>query len=120
MGPNLNPKIGSKFVNFWVNFGSFFLGFRSSLGGLKSEKMQTVPRENHFFENVAFLVFEALVRKWAPKWSPKGVQKVTKKWSTKSSPMVQKNGLSFFSIFIQIIPKNRSDPTCSECFFNKF
>ena len=30
------------------------------LGGLKSEKMQTVPRENHFFENVALLVFEAL------------------------------------------------------------
>ena len=90
MKPILGPKIGPKFVNFWVNFGSLFLGFRSSLGGLKSEKMQTVPRENHFFENVAFLVFEALVRKWAPKWSPKGIQKVTKKWSTKSSPMVQK------------------------------
>ena len=87
---HLNPKIGPKFVNLWVNFGSLFLGFRSSLGGLKSEKMQTVPRENHFFENVAFLVFEALVRKWIPEWSPKGVQKVTKKWSTKSSPMVQK------------------------------
>ena len=50
----LNPKIGPKFVNFWVNFGSLFLGFMSSLGGLKSEKMQTVSRENHFFENVAF------------------------------------------------------------------
>ena len=83
--PILEPKICSKCVNFWVNFGSLFWGFRSSLGGLKSEKMQTVPRENHFFENVAFLVFEALVRKWVPKWSPKGVQKVTKKWSTKSS-----------------------------------
>ena len=60
------------------------------MGGLKSEKMQTVPHENHFFEKVAFLVFEALVRKWVPKWSPKGIQKVTKKWSTKSSKMVQK------------------------------
>ena len=70
--------------------GSLLGPLEALLGGLKSEKMQTVPRENHFFENVAFLVFEALVRKWVPKWSPKGVQKVTKKWSTKSSPMVQK------------------------------
>ena len=29
------------------------------LGGLKSEKMQTVSRENHFFENAAFWFFEA-------------------------------------------------------------
>ena len=80
-------KICQFLGQFWI---PFFLGFRSSLGGLKSEKMQTVPRENHFFENVAFLVFEALVRKWVPKWSPKGVQKVTKKWSTKSSKILQK------------------------------
>ena len=37
----------------------FFWGFRSSLGGLKSEKMQTVLHENHFFENAAFWFFEA-------------------------------------------------------------
>ena len=67
-------KIGPKFVNFWVQFWiPFFGGFgalwvplgsllgplEALLGGLKSEKMQTVQRENHFFENVAFLVFEA-------------------------------------------------------------
>ena len=79
----LGPKIGPKCVNCWVNFGSLFLGFRSSLGSLKSEKMQTVHHENHFFENVAFLVFAALVRKWVPKWSPKVIQKVTKKWFKK-------------------------------------
>ena len=88
--PFWDPKLVQNLLIFGSILDPFFLGFRSSLGGLKSEKMQTVPRENHFFENVAFLVFEALVRKWAPKWSPKGVQKVTKKWSTKSSPMVQK------------------------------
>ena len=31
-GPHFDPKIGSKFVSFWVNFGFLFLGFRSSLG----------------------------------------------------------------------------------------
>ena len=90
LGPILIPKLVQNLLIFGSILDPFFLGFRSSLGGLKSEKMQTVPRENHFFENVAFLVFEALVRKWVPKWSPKGIQKVTKKWSTKSSPMVQK------------------------------
>ena len=78
--------------------GSLLGPLEALLGGLKSEKMQTVQRENHFFENVAFLVFEALdgplglilspswadlVPKWAPKWAPKVVQKVTKKWSKK-------------------------------------
>ena len=74
--------------------GSLLGPLEALLGGLKSEKMQTVPRENHFFENVAFLVFEALdgplglvlppswadlVPKWTPKWAPKVVQKVPKK-----------------------------------------
>ena len=40
--------------------GSLLGPLEALLGGLKSEKMLTVPRENHFFENVAFLVFEAL------------------------------------------------------------
>ena len=43
-------------VASWELFG-FFEGL---LGGLKSEKMETVPCENHFFENVAFLAFEGL------------------------------------------------------------
>lgn len=39
--------------------GSLLGPLEALLGGLKSEKMQTVSRENHFFENVALLVFEA-------------------------------------------------------------
>ena len=81
--PFWDPKLIQNLLIFGSILDPFFLGFRSSLGGLKSEKMQTVSRENHFFENVAFLVFEALVRKWLPKWSPKGIQKVIKKWPTK-------------------------------------
>ena len=69
-----------------------FLGpLEALLGGIKNKTMQTFQRENHFFEHVAFLVFEALdgplglvlppswadlVPKWAPKWAPKVVQKV--------------------------------------------
>ena len=60
------------------------------LGGLKSEKMQTVSRENHFFENVALLVFEALdgplglilLPLWLI-WSENGPQNGPQKWSKK-------------------------------------
>ena len=73
--------------------GSLLGPLEALLGGLKSEKMQTVPHENHFFENVALLVFEALdgplgpilppswadlVPKWFPKTASKVVQKVLK------------------------------------------
>ena len=58
------------------------------LGGLKSEKMQTVQRENHLFENVAFLVFEALDGPLGlilpPLWlirSENGLQNGSQKWS---------------------------------------
>ena len=100
--PILNPKINPKFVNFWVQFWISFWGFWISLGaswelswrlsweGLKSEKMQTVQRENHFFENVAFLVFEALDGPlgfilpplWLI-WSENGPQNGPQKWSKK-------------------------------------
>ena len=68
--------------------GSLLGPLEALLGGLKSEKMQTVQRENHFFENVALLVFEALDgplglilfllgQTWSqdgvPKWVPKEV-----------------------------------------------
>ena len=33
--------------------------FEALLGGLKSEKMPTVQRENHFFINTGFWLFEA-------------------------------------------------------------
>ena len=60
------------------------------LGGLKSEKMQTVQRENHFFENIALLVFEALdgplglilLPLWLI-WSENGLQNGPQKWSKK-------------------------------------
>ena len=82
-------------------FGSildpFFLGFRSSLGGLKSEKMQTVSRENHFFENVVFFCLWSSGPKMGPKMvskrGPKSdkkmvhkiIQKLSKKWSQHGS-----------------------------------
>ena len=98
-------KIGPTFVNFWVQFWiPFFWGFgalwvplgsllgplEALLGGLKSEKMQTVQRENHFFENVALLVFEALdgplglilLPLWLI-WSENGLQNGPQNWSKK-------------------------------------
>ena len=56
------------FGALWVPLGSLLGPLEALLGGLKSEKMQTVQRENHFFENVAFLVFEALGLILLPLW----------------------------------------------------
>ena len=61
--------------------GSLLGPLEALLGGLKSEKMQTVLRENHFFENAAFWFFEApdgslgliLPPLW-PIWSQNGPQ----------------------------------------------
>ena len=39
--------------------GSLLGPLEALLGGLKSEKMQTVPRKKNFFENAAFWFFEA-------------------------------------------------------------
>ena len=73
LGPKISPKICLKFVNFWVQFwilfcwgfgalwvplGSLLGPFDALLGGLKSEKMPTVQRENHFFINTGFWFFE--------------------------------------------------------------
>ena len=38
--------------------GSLLGPFEALLGGLKSEKMPTVPRENHFFINTGLWFFE--------------------------------------------------------------
>ena len=97
-GPILIPKLVQNLLIFGSILDPFFLGFRSSLGGLKSEKMQTVSRENHFFENVAFFGLWSSGPKMAPKMVPKRdpksdkkmvhkiipkmVQTVTNKWST--------------------------------------
>ena len=39
--------------------GSLLGPLEALLGGLKSEKMLTVQRENHFFINAVFWLFEA-------------------------------------------------------------
>ena len=101
----MGPKIGPKFVNFlspildlffwgfgslWVPLGSFLGPLEALLGGLKSEKMQTVPRENHFFENAVFWLFEALegplgfiLAPLGPIWSLNGSQNGFQKFSKK-------------------------------------
>ena len=76
------------FGALWVPLGSLLGPLEALLGGLKSEKIQTVPRENHFFENAAFWFFEApdgslgliLLPLW-PIWSQNGPQNGPQKWS---------------------------------------
>ena len=49
------------------------LGFLEALlGGLKSEKMPTVPRENHLFVNAVFWLFAALMALLGSSWSVLG------------------------------------------------
>ena len=96
LGPKMGSKICPKFDNFWVQFWvSFFWGLGvlwvsfgsllgpldALLGGPKSEKMVNVPRENNFFENADFCLFEALdgplgfiLVSLGPVWSKNGPQ----------------------------------------------
>ena len=78
------------FGGLWVPLGSLLGPFEALLGGLKSEKMPTVPRENHFFINTVFWLFEApngplglilvpLGRIWSLNGSQHGYQKFSKK-----------------------------------------
>ena len=48
----------SHFGTLWVPLGSLLGPLEALLGGLKSEKMPTVPRENHFFINTGLWFFE--------------------------------------------------------------
>ena len=103
-GPILIPKLVQNLLIFgsildpffwglgvlWVPLGSLLGPLEALLGGLRSEKMQTVQRENHFFENVAFLVFEALdgplgliLPSLWPIWSENGSQNGPQKGSKK-------------------------------------
>ena len=98
------PKIGSFFIIFGSNFGSLFWGLGvlwvsfgsllgpldSLLGGPKSEKMPTIPRENHFCENAVFWLFEALdgplgfiLASLGPIWSKNGPQNGFQKFPEK-------------------------------------
>ena len=73
--------------------GSLLGSLEALLGGLKSEKMLTVPRENHFFINTGFWFFEDpngplglilfLLGRSGPKMGPNMVPKVIKKWIKK-------------------------------------
>ena len=47
------------FGALWVPLGSLLGPLEALLGGLKSEKMPTVQRENHFFINAVFWLFVA-------------------------------------------------------------
>ena len=60
-GPKTGPKLDFFGVYFWIPFfggfgalwgplGSLLGPLEALLGGLRSEKMQTVQRENHFFQ----------------------------------------------------------------------
>ena len=55
-----------------MEFLGCFLGvswaFRGSLARFKSEKMSTVPRENHFFVNAVFCFLELLMVLWGSSW----------------------------------------------------
>ena len=89
MVPFLDPFFGG-FGALWVPLGSLLGPLEALLGGLKSEQLQTVQREKHFFENVAFLVFEALdgplgliLPSLWPIWSENGSQNGPQKWSKK-------------------------------------
>ena len=129
-GTHFEPQNWSKFVNFWVQFWISFVGgfgglwvplgsllgpLEALLGGLKSEKMQTVQRENHFFENVAFLVFEALdgplgliLPPLWPIWSQNGPQNDSQKCSKKEPTKIH-----FFFDFLQNQLNANSEPYLS-------
>ena len=74
----------------WVSFGSLLGPLDALLGGPKSEKMVNVQRENHFFENAGFCLFEALdgplgfiLASLGPIWSKNEPQNGFQKFSEK-------------------------------------
>ena len=98
------PKLVQFFIMFGSNFGSLFWGLGvlwvsfgsllgpldSLLGGPKSGKMPSVPRENHFCENAVFWLFEALdgplgfiSASLGPIWSKNGPQNGFQKFPEK-------------------------------------
>ena len=82
--------------------GSLLGPFEALLGGLKSEKMPTVQRENHFFINTVFWLFEApngplgliLVPFgwiWSQTWVPNGLKSLVESDQKVGSLFDQKN-----------------------------
>ena len=71
------------------------LGFLEALlGGFKSEKMSTVPRENHLFVNAVFWLFAALMALLGSSWSVLGgfgSRMGFPKFSKRLSKVCQKN-----------------------------
>ena len=96
MGPKMGPETGqnrdrrAKAISIRDCSGSLLGPLEALLGGLKSEKMPTIQRENHFFINAVFWLFEApngplglilvpLGRIWSQNGSQNGYQKFSKK-----------------------------------------
>ena len=72
----------------WVSFGSLLGPLDSLLGGPKSEKMPTVPHENHFFENAVFGSLKLLMVLLGSSWPLLGRSglRMGSKMGSKSSP----------------------------------
>ena len=99
--------------------GSLLRPLEALLGGLKSEKMPTVQRENHFFINTGLRFFEDLngplgliLVPLGQIWSQNGSQhgcKVDQKVGPKIIKKNIKNGSTFgFHLGFQIFVKSRS------------
>ena len=107
------------FGALWVPLGSLLGPLEALLGGLKSEKMPTVPRENHFFINTGLWFFEDLngplgliLVPLGQIWSQNGSQHGCK-FDQKVGPKIIKKNIKNGSTFgcqpgFQIFAKSRS------------
>ena len=76
----------------WVSLGLL----EALLGSFKSEKMPTVPRENHLFVNAVFWLFAALMALLGSSWSVLGGF-----GSRMASKMVPKSFLKYYQKFVK-------------------
>ena len=99
--------------------GSLLGPLEALLGGLKSEKMPTVQRENHFFINTGFWFFEDpngplgahLGPSWAdlvPKWVPTWFQKFSKRLSKNYQKNIKNESPPGYHLGFQFFIKSRS------------
>ena len=71
MGPIFDIFFGWFWSSLGVSWESLGL-LEALLGRFKSEKMSTVPRENHLFVNAVFWLFAALMALLGSSWSVLG------------------------------------------------
>ena len=91
----------------WVSLGLL----EALLGRFKSEKMPTVPRENHLFVNAVFWLFAALMALLGSSWSVLGgygSRMFSKMLSKVCQKMIQKRANIGFHNGFQKIAKVRS------------